>query len=48
MYVTTEIEPLVNLTAEQKKMLEAFNATVTSKNLQKSEALSKKLEEMFK
>lgn len=47
LYLDVEIEPLVNLTKEQKDLLKAFNATVTAKNLQKSEERRKQLQKMF-
>ena len=47
LYLDVEIEPLVNLTKEQKDLLKAFNATVTAKNLQKSEERRKQLQQMF-
>lgn len=47
LYLDVQIEPLVNLTKEQKDLLKAFNATVTSKNLQKSEEYYKQLQCMF-
>lgn len=47
LYLDIELEPLVNLTKAQKDMLEAFNQTVSSKNLQKSEERRKKLQKMF-
>ena len=47
LYLNIEIEPLVNLTNEQKDLLKAFNATVTAKNLQKSEERRKQLQHMF-
>ena len=47
LYLDVEIEPLVNLTKEQKDLLKAFNSTVTAKNLQKSEERRKQLQRMF-
>ena len=47
LYLHAEIEPLVNLTKEQKDLLKAFSATVTAKNLQKSEQRRKELQCMF-
>lgn len=47
LYLYVQIEPLVNLSKEQKELLKAFSATVTSKNLQKSEERRKLLQKMF-
>lgn len=47
LYLNVEIEPLVNLTKEQKDLLKTFNATVSAKNLQKSEERRKQLQQMF-
>ena len=47
LYLNVEIEPLVNLTNQQKDLLKAFNTTVTAKNLQKSEERRKQLQHMF-
>ena len=47
LILNVQIEPLVNLSKEQKDLLKAFNNTVSAKNLQVSEQRRKELQQMF-
>lgn len=48
LYVEVELEPLVNLTSDQVKLLDSLNQTITMHNLKKSEQLNKKLQTVAK